>query len=262
MRSRMLPLAALILAGIAGWTHANDERVLYVDADATGPTYDGSSWCFAYTELHEALAVATPGTTIRVADGTYRPDTSALTNPREATFSTLSGVRLEGGYAGCGAADPDERNIVAYETVLSGDLDGDDAPVSCTENYPDCFSFGGRCIDGSCIIQGNNTENALHVVTATGVDQTAVLDGFTITAGKAENLSPWLCGGGGGMKNYSSPTLIDCTFFANSAGGDIACGAGMYNSGDPSLANCTFSRNSATGEDAYGGGIYNRAAQR
>ena len=32
--------------------------VLYVDGDASGPTHDGSTWCNAFTELQDALAVA------------------------------------------------------------------------------------------------------------------------------------------------------------------------------------------------------------
>ena len=37
----------------------------------------------------------------------------------------------------------------------------------------------------SPIIADNNAENSVHVVTGNGTDTTAVLDGFTITAGNA-----------------------------------------------------------------------------
>ena len=58
---------------------------------------------------------------------------------------------------------------------------------------------------------------------------------------------------GGGMYNYGgSPTLNNCTFTGNSAGG----GGGMFNAtSSPTLTNCTFSRNSAHNE---GGGMYNK----
>ncbi len=42
----------LLLSGAAVW----GQTILFVDASATGPVHDGSSWCTAFTELHEALA--------------------------------------------------------------------------------------------------------------------------------------------------------------------------------------------------------------
>jgi hypothetical protein len=82
------------------------------------------------------------------------------------------------------------------------------------------------------------------------VTETAVLDGFAITAGKADGNYPH--GDGGGMYNDGgSPTLTNVTFSGNSAG----YGGGMYNySSNPALTNITFSGNSAT-ED--GGGMHN-----
>jgi len=72
-----------------------------------------------------------------------------------------------------------------------------------------------------------------------------VIVGFTITNGYASL--------GGGMYNrFSSPTVTNCTFTGNSAGGGGA-GGGMYNlSGEPTVTNCAFSANSAQG----GGGMY------
>ena len=89
---------------------ARGQTILYVDANASGPTHNGSTWCNAYLELQPALSVAAAGTTIRVADGVYRPDPSGLPNPRQATFQVKNGVTLEGGYAGCGAPDPNARD--------------------------------------------------------------------------------------------------------------------------------------------------------
>jgi len=34
-------------------------------------------------------------------------------------------IRLKGGFAGNGAAHPDQRDVAAYKTILSGDLNGD-----------------------------------------------------------------------------------------------------------------------------------------
>jgi hypothetical protein len=60
-------------------------------------------------------------------------------------------------------------------------------------------------------------------------------------------------GGGGGMCNgyYSSPTVTNCNFIGNGAEG----GGGMFNSynSSPIVTGCTFSSNSAD----FGGGVYN-----
>jgi cysteine-rich repeat protein len=200
--------------------------------------------------LQDAIYTATPDTTIRVAGGTYTPDRG--TGDPEATFQLRNNVALEGGYAGCGELDPDDRNIELYETILSGDLDGDDAPVPCADDSPDCDEFGGRCTDGFCIIMQNNGENSFHVVTCIGGDATAILDGFTITAGNANG-----SGGarqGGGMYNHayaSSPTVNNCTFIGNTG----FRGGGMYNASGSSatVSNSMFIGNAAR----YGGGMYN-----
>ncbi|MBD2757682.1 choice-of-anchor Q domain-containing protein [Spirosoma validum] len=77
-----------------------------------------------------------------------------------------------------------------------------------------------------------------------GLTGTAILDGVVITGGNADS--------GGGIYNvYSSPSLTNCVFSANSASNN---GGGIYNVySSPSLTNCVFSANSASD----GGGIYN-----
>ena len=52
-----------------------------------------------------------------------RPDRLAY---RAASFTLHAGFTLAGGYAGLGADDPDERDVELYETILSGDLAGND----------------------------------------------------------------------------------------------------------------------------------------
>ena len=121
----MFPIVVLsvsvIIVPAAGAAHAS---IIYVDRSATGPTPDGATWCTAYVDLQNALAVATAGDEIRIANGTYKPDRG--TRSRTATFRLINGVALRGGYAGCGAPDPNLRNFTAYESILSGDLDGND----------------------------------------------------------------------------------------------------------------------------------------
>lgn len=224
--------------------------VLYVDAGATGAN-DGSSWQNAYTYLQDALAAA--GTAdkpleIRVARGIYKPDQGTGITPGDcdATFQLLDGVTLAGGYAGIGSADPNARDVALYETILSGDLKGDDADVN---DLRQVWAAKGPVVSG----------NSRHVVTASGTDATAVLDGFTITAGSAEAPSSSLpsdpLGGGGLYNDGGSPTVSQCVFRGNFA---IVCGGAVYNrDGSPIFSRCTFDRNASR---QSGGAMYNHRA--
>jgi predicted outer membrane repeat protein len=100
----------------------------------------------------------------------------------------------------------------------------------------------------------NYSENSLHVVTGSGTDSTAILDGLTVTGGNAETYPNEY---GGGIYNYcGSPTLNKCTLTANFAG---RYGGAMYNEqSSPTLVNSVFYGNSVIGLwDGCGGGIYN-----
>ena len=158
---------------------------IYVDADAAAAG-DGAGWATAYRFLQDALVFASvPAnavTEIRIAGGLYTPDKSQAnpsgTGDREATFQLINGVAIQGGYAGAGEPDPDARNIALHTTVLSGDLLGnDDGPPS------------------------NGAENSYSVTTGSGTDTTALLDGLTITGGRATALpgSPAHQRSGGGV---------------------------------------------------------------
>ncbi|MHC4526227.1 MAG: fibrinogen-like YCDxxxxGGGW domain-containing protein, partial [Planctomycetota bacterium] len=178
---------------------------IYVDADAPGAN-DGTSWEDAFNYLQDALAVASFNpevNEIRVAEGIYKPDQGTFhpdgTGERTATFELINAVGIYGGYAGYWAADPNERDIELYETILSGDI-----------NTP-----------------GDNSDNSYHVVTAIGTDANAVLDGLTITAGNASGYWPSLTALGGGMLNMSNSRhrVTNCTFSRNCA----ESGSGMWN---------------------------------
>jgi predicted outer membrane repeat protein len=204
-------------------------KVICVDNDAIGAN-DGSSWVDAYNHLQDALADANSATKpveIRVAGGVHRPDEGAALTPsdRKATFQLINGVTIRGGYAGFGEPDPNVRDIEAYETILSGDI-------------------------GAI---GDNSDNSFHVVTGSGTDETAILDGFTSTAGNANGTGLDACGGGTFNGPGASPTLTNCIVSGNSA---ASHGAGMYNDSNCvlRLSKCTFSSNSAV---SYGGGMYN-----
>ena len=114
-------------------------RTIYVDVDATGAN-DGSSWANAYNYVQDALTDANASeklVEIRVAQGVYTPDSNSAMpdgiGDREATFHLINGVTLRGGYTGIAEPDPDARDVAAYETILSGDLNGDDAFGRCVK---------------------------------------------------------------------------------------------------------------------------------
>jgi hypothetical protein len=178
---------------------------------------------------------------------------------REATFQLVNGVALKGGYAGVGAKDPHDRDTELYETVLSGDLIGNDGP-----DFLD------------------NGENSYHVVTGSGTDLSTVLDGFTIRGGHANGPvwpeygsigagiiidagSPTVANclvtgnlaleAAGGMENlYGSSPTVSNTIFAGNAAGILGGGMENYSDSNPTITNCTFDNNTAA---IRGGGMYN-----
>ncbi len=220
-------------------------QIIYVDADANGLN-DGSSWTDAYNYLQDALADANSGDEIWVAEGIYKPDQGGGKTPgdRTATFQLINGVTLKGGYAGFDEVYPNARDIEKYETILSGDLDGNDIQV----NDP--------C---DLLTEPTRAENSYHVVTAIRYE-TGVLDGFTITGGNSNGPDSWpftTYGRGGGIYfhirtlRWKGPKVSNCTVRRNSS---VHYGGGMCHEGYGKLAltNCTFSENWA----GAGGGVY------
>ena len=193
--------------------------VVHVDDDAP-PGGNGISWNKAYRFFQDGLTSAAKGgvTAIHVAQGIYKPDRDEAnpdgTGDREATFQLLNGVALMGGYAGIGAKDPDDRDIDLYETVLSGDLLGDDEPV---------FNF--------------YSDNSMHILTGSNLTTSAVVDGFTIGHGNASSTDE-ADRIGGGLRLDGGIQLLRCTFEVNYAQDK---GAAIYAiGGDLLLTECSF----------------------
>jgi len=239
-------IVSLAVLSAAMWAAGAAEAgiTLYVDDDAP-PGGDGLTWDTAFRHLQDALAAAQPGSDveeIHVGQGIYRPDLDEAGNvtpgDQTETFQLISRVSLLGGYAGYGAGNPDDRNIDTYITTLSGDLAGDDEPEYV-----------------------NYEENSWHVVTGSGTDETALIEGFTITAGYASGPQypeSYDACGAGMFNDVGSPTVRDCTFAWNRS---LDGGAGLLNLfySSPKVTDCLFDHNWAgvSSDYGHGGGIFN-----
>ncbi|PSF39335.1 hypothetical protein C7H19_00675 [Aphanothece hegewaldii CCALA 016] len=162
--------------------------IIYVRQGAGG---SGTSWADAYGDLQTAINNASFGSEIWVAAGVYVP---TGTGDRAASFSLKDGIEIYGGFGGF-ETDFSQRNIAGNVTYLSGDIG----------------------------VVGNNSDNSYHVVTAINIPNKAVLDGFTITGGNA-NQQNFNDDGGGifsrtGRTTYSN--LIITGNRANDRGGGV-----------------------------------------
>ena len=187
-----------------------EARVLRVDDDAP-PGGDGTSWTTAFDNLQDALGAAAFGGEIWVAAGVYRP--TARTDPddpRSATFQLVGGLRIYGGFSGIESSVA-QRDPARNETILSGDLAGDDAVVADPIDMLD---------------EPTRAENAYHVVLADFIGSPTVLDGLIVTGGSANGEAAYSASQGGGVwDRLGRLTFVNCTFRANTArdrGGGLA----------------------------------------
>lgn len=210
----------MLIVFVCAWAFAPPawaQTVWYVDVNHSVDG-DGTSWASAMRDLGAALAAAEPGDEVWVAQGVYVPPGDGP----EATFQLRSGIGLYGGFVGLETRRRD-RDPSTYLTTLSGDRRGDD-------------------------LSGQYADNSYHVVTGSGTDRSAVLDGFVVTAGRAGVGSEHAHGAG--MLNASgSPTVRNVVFRDNHA---VAAGGGTANlaGSRPLFVHCSWVRN-------RGGGMYN-----
>jgi hypothetical protein len=199
------------VVSIALGASAAGATTIYVRASASGAN-NGTSWANAYTDLQAALATAVAADEIWVAAGTYKPTATA---DRTISFALKNGVGVYGGFAGIETMRS-QRNPSINATILSGDT-------------------------GTV---GVATDNSYHVVTSDStVTATGILDGFTVTAGRADGASDPTDRGAGVYINQGSPAFVRCIFsngYAGNRGGGVRVAAGS-----PSFTDCTFQGNFA-----------------
>jgi hypothetical protein len=250
-----------------------DELSAYYVSNYGRGDKDGRDWDNAvnnkklYDVLEKAAARGSSvAVKVYVAGGTYIPwntqSDDAPTLSATSTFTLASNVAVYGGFANrlsgtVSAADQSAREArfntadvdvgasrgygtikaelaATYETILSGDLSGDDS-------YDPATGF----------LDANYTDNAYNVVTVpAGTGASAKLDGFTIRGGNAEYQSEaedYTSGAGGGICSIaselspSSPAFARLTITGNRAN---ECGGGIYNEhSSPSVTCVTVTSN-------------------
>jgi uncharacterized protein (TIGR02145 family) len=244
----------------------NANRV-YVNYSATG-TQNGTSWPNAFTSIDDALSAARNNyiTEIWVAKGIYKPNKypndvacDVIFTNRDKTFHLVDGVKMYGGFTGTETDINQRVNILTNETILSGDLLGNDMPGSVGQSL------------------ANKTDNVYHVVVSVNDNNCTLLDGFTVKGGQAnggptytvegKTFYPLIGGGaftlfsdmqfnkvnfeenyadyaGGIMNAGGSPTIENSAFYLNkcSVGGG---GAIISNEGNPIITNSVFSDNTS-----------------
>lgn len=192
-------------------------QIKYVSQSGAG-LKNGTSWANAYDEsqLRLVLDTTSSGKQVWIAAGTYHP-TNTQPGIREVYFKIHSGVSVYGGFAGT-ETNLNQRNFKTNTSILSGDI-----------NFVNVVD-----------------DNSLHVVVFEEVTQMTILDGLTISHGRAEvPFGPGTAKGGGiyikgGEANVK---VLNCTITDNYA----KTGGGIYVEGNasPIFKGCLIQNNTA-----------------
>ena len=227
-------IISMLICWMASPTNA---ATFYVTPTGAG-IQDGSDWANAApgTDLQLMINGAVANDEVWVACGTYVPTN---TTDRTIAFAMRNGVAIYGSFLG-------------NENLLS------ERDLSCGP----CSILSGE------IGAAGNADNSYKVIYNQMLDNTAILDGFTIRDGN-DDRTPTSAGNGlgGGLYNHGfnpggfcHPVIRNCVFtnnFASWGGGAFNNG---YNNGNtqPTYINCIFNQNhayiEAGGMDSYGVG--------
>ena len=230
---RKLLFVAIALAGIS-----QAQAVCFVNQKAMGKD-DGTSWDDAYVALDSALKSPTCSE-IWVAQGVYKPSGSYPF----VFFGLNPGVALYGGFDGTETA-VDQRDFASHVSVLSGDIDDNDAHAGTDQIDTTPDDIAGTNSPVVLMLNANDGASFLP---------DTIVDGFTITgAGAFEGLS---CAG----YDECSPTLRNLVISGNEGGGVRFTGDAPTLS-TPTLSNVAFRGNrgseggAISAETYFGGGI-------
>jgi predicted outer membrane repeat protein len=198
-----------------------------------------------YATIQAAINAVSPGTKIKVCEGTY-----TLTSE----ISVNKVVTLEGGYD---AATCTVRDFCNNETIIDGDSD------------VRCFNISAAAvIDGFTMKHGEDPGDGHQIYcSADATIRDCVIRDSDHTTDKGGGIYNYRCSPkiywcvfadneadyGGAMYNYySSPDVNNCLFYRNDCDEH---GAAICNyESIPTITNCTFVQNDSAD---YGGAIYN-----
>jgi predicted outer membrane repeat protein len=194
----------------------------YFVAQSASGQQNGQSWTDAFTDLHDALALAISGDEVWVATGTYFP---SATDDRSARFQLSSGVRMYGGFSGA-ELTLEERQIDQNPSIISGDIG----------------------------IAGDSLDNSYTLLYLYHPELGTEVDGFVFCQGQADhqslpNFQPGTSGAAlfvDGADNNAYPTLRNCVFEHNTArsnGGAVYIDGSGAGSVAAMFQNCRFYQN-------------------
>ncbi len=224
------------------------QTIVYVKSSAAGSN-NGTSWANAYTNLRTALTNAPTGAQVWVAAGTYYPASGS--SRTQCNIIADKNLTVYGGFPNSGSPGLAQRVPIVYQTIVSGDINQDDAAWDPVTHYNDTT-------------RDDNFYNVFNI-TATGTtSRTVTLDGLVIQSGNANSTSAGSGRYGGGIyvtksSNGSSTlnvNLTGCVFRYNTA---VYCGAiGAYylfvtnGTINYNIVRCKFYDNAADAWTVYG----------
>jgi hypothetical protein len=262
-------IVVFLLVALAASLPTASGKTIYVDDDANGLN-NGTSWGNAYRFLQDALAdakTAEKPVEIRVAQGIYKPDRDSA-HPQGALhtgriFELRDGMSLLGGYAGVRAVDPNARDFKSYLTILSGDLLGNDAPVTdpaklkkddptrkdnCRVMSIGRYGDGHIRLEGCVVAGGFSTAVQCWAYEGLSGDADVVVSDCTFRDNVGDYRADFLMATALEANSLDGPiTVTRCSFVSNAGGLSALCCAGV-------VSNCQFTRNYAWSPAGRAGG--------
>jgi hypothetical protein len=259
--------------------------VIYVDVHAPAGG-NGTRWDMAYNDLQDAIErinfVNDPNILyeVRIADGPYNPGDTFNWESYPDTFIIPDGVSVFGGYAGYGAANPDERNISQYKTILTGYIRENARNNIVVKLNNGCLLDGvtvenaaEKGIDGSgassavvnCVIKNNKQTgiyslhgdltcrwSEIHDNSRRGIWHSG--SGYSLTCINSKIFAnEW----DGILTENSTATIINSLIYQNGSASSqpiFYYGINLINpSGNPTIRNCTVGQNTLAGIRRVGG---------